>query len=199
MCPSVAYTSGRRSGAAKIIRHPTQAGANDKARTLFCPLSLRPIVKPPLTDFFCLPCLQLTGEASSENRLALMASVSSDMGAVDPQSLSCAVDVTPGDKGGGPLASTVLIEQIKRAGAITEVVHLTLTRTRHNILLLIFDNTKEVSISVSQPRRYCFWFGCDDARRLECSCGPASAVFYQVPCHLVATGREMPLNAKRHM
>lgn len=51
-----------------------------------------------------------------------MASVSSAGNAVEPQSLSCAVDVTPGDVGGGPLGSTVLIEQIKRAGALTEVI-----------------------------------------------------------------------------
>lgn len=51
-----------------------------------------------------------------------MASVSSAGDAVEPQSLSCAVDVTPGDVGGGPLGSTVLIEQIKRAGALAEVI-----------------------------------------------------------------------------
>eukprot|EP00903_Cladosiphon_okamuranus_P019938 g18323.t1 len=64
--------------------------------------------------------VKLTGEASSENRVALTASVSSAGDSVEPQSLSCAVDVTPGKQGGGPLGSTVLIEQIKRAGAITE-------------------------------------------------------------------------------
>ncbi|CAM9937000.1 unnamed protein product [Scytosiphon promiscuus] len=64
--------------------------------------------------------VKLTGEASTENRLALMASVSSDGTVVEPESLPCAVDVTPGDVGGGPLGSTVLIEQIKRAGALTQ-------------------------------------------------------------------------------
>lgn len=51
-----------------------------------------------------------------------MASVSNAGNAVEPQSLACAVDVTPGDVGGGPLASTVLIEQIKRAGALGKVM-----------------------------------------------------------------------------
>lgn len=64
---------------------------------------------------------QVTGEASSENRLALMASVSNAGKSVEPQSLACAVDVTPGDVGGGPLGSTVLIEQVKRAGALSKV------------------------------------------------------------------------------
>lgn len=65
--------------------------------------------------------MKLTGEAFDEHRRALMASVSSAGNSVEPQSLACAVDVTPGEVGGGPLASTVLIEQIKRAGALTEV------------------------------------------------------------------------------
>lgn len=64
---------------------------------------------------------QLTGEASTSTRRALTASVSHAGSSVEPQSLSCAVDVTPGDFGGGPLGSAVLIEQIKRAGAAKEV------------------------------------------------------------------------------
>ena len=44
-----------------------------------------------------------------------MASVSLAGKPVEPQSLSCAVDVTPGDFGGGPLGSAVLLEQIKQA------------------------------------------------------------------------------------
>lgn len=75
----------------------------------------------PLCDAMMLCFNKLTGEAASENRVALMAKVSSAGNSVEPQSLSCAVDVTPGDVGGGPLGSTVLIEQIKRAGALTEV------------------------------------------------------------------------------
>lgn len=66
--------------------------------------------------------MKLTGEATTENRLALIATVSKDGTVVEPESLSCAVDVTPGELGGGPLASTVLIEQIKRAGALTQVM-----------------------------------------------------------------------------
>lgn len=58
----------------------------------------------------------MTGEASSADRRALMASVSLSGKAVEPQSLSCAVDVTPGDFGGGPLSSAVLLEQVKQAG-----------------------------------------------------------------------------------
>lgn len=77
---------------------------------------------PPLCGAMTWFLEQLTGEAYSENRLALMASVSSAGDSVEPLSLSCAVDVTPGDVGGGPLGSTVLIEQIKRAGALTEVI-----------------------------------------------------------------------------
>ncbi|CAM9831673.1 unnamed protein product [Ectocarpus sp. 12 AP-2014] len=64
--------------------------------------------------------VKLTGEASSDNRIALVASVSSAGTSVEPSSLSCALDVTPGDVGGGPLGSTVLIEQIKRVGALAE-------------------------------------------------------------------------------
>ncbi|CAM9241610.1 unnamed protein product [Ectocarpus fasciculatus] len=64
--------------------------------------------------------VKLTGEACSDNRLALLASVSNAGTSVEPSSLSCAVDVTPGDVGGGPLGSTVLIDQIKRAGALAE-------------------------------------------------------------------------------
>lgn len=64
---------------------------------------------------------KLTGEAFSANRRALMASVSHGENSVEPQSLSCAVDVTPGEVGGGPLGSAALIEQIKRAGAAKEV------------------------------------------------------------------------------
>ncbi|CBJ32672.1 expressed unknown protein [Ectocarpus siliculosus] len=64
--------------------------------------------------------VKVTGEACSDNRLALVASVSSAGTSVEPPSLSCAVDVTPGDVGGGPLGSTVLIEQIKRVGALAE-------------------------------------------------------------------------------
>ncbi|CAN0463928.1 unnamed protein product [Ectocarpus sp. 12 AP-2014] len=64
--------------------------------------------------------VKLTGEASSDNRLALVASVSSAGTSVEPSSLPCALDVTPGDVGGGPLGSTVLIEQIKRVGALAE-------------------------------------------------------------------------------
>lgn len=45
-----------------------------------------------------------------------MASVSLGGKSVEPQSLACAVDVTPGDFGGGPLGSAVLLEQIKQAG-----------------------------------------------------------------------------------
>lgn len=40
---------------------------------------------------------------------------------MEPSSLSSALDVTPGDQGGGPLGSVVLIEQMKLAGAIKEV------------------------------------------------------------------------------
>ena len=71
---------------------------------------------------------KVTGEASSDNRLALMASVTNAGRSVEPQSLACAVDVTPGDVGGGPLGSTVLIEQVKRAGALAKV---TCTCWRH--------------------------------------------------------------------
>lgn len=39
-----------------------------------------------------------------------------------PQALTPALDVTPGEEGGGgPLGSVVLAEQIKRAGALKEV------------------------------------------------------------------------------
>lgn len=77
---------------------------------------------PPLHDAMTWYLEKLTGEASSESRLALMASVSNAGNLVEPLSLSCAVDVTPGDVGGGPLGTTTLIEQIKRAGALTEVM-----------------------------------------------------------------------------
>ena len=51
-----------------------------------------------------------------------MASVSLAGKAVEPQSLSCAVDVTPGNLSGGPLGSAALIEQIKQAGAASKGV-----------------------------------------------------------------------------
>ncbi|CAM9783695.1 unnamed protein product, partial [Laminaria digitata] len=69
-----------------------------------------------------LATVQLTGKATSADRHALMASVSLAGKAVEPQSLSCAVDVTPGNLSGGPLGSAALIEQIKRAGAAAKDV-----------------------------------------------------------------------------
>lgn len=64
---------------------------------------------------------QLTGEASSQDRRVLVASVSFAGGAVEPHSLSSVVDVTAGDHGGGPLGSAVLVEQMKKAGALKKV------------------------------------------------------------------------------
>ena len=61
-----------------------------------------------------------------------MASVSLAGKSVEPQSLSCAVDVTPGNLSGGPLGSAALIEQIKRAGAATKDV----SESRRNVLFL---------------------------------------------------------------
>ena len=51
-----------------------------------------------------------------------MASVSLAGESVEPQSLSCAMDVTPGNLSGGPLGSAALIEQIKQAGAAAKDV-----------------------------------------------------------------------------
>lgn len=67
------------------------------------------------------PQFQLNGEAFSSNRRALLASVSLGDSPIEPKSLSCAIDVTPGDAGGGPLGSSALIEQVKRAGVQKEV------------------------------------------------------------------------------
>ncbi|CAM9329163.1 unnamed protein product [Laminaria digitata] len=73
----------------------------------------------------------VTGDASSSGRRALVVSVSHAGGEVKPVSLSAAIDISPqldmGDAvvpindGPGPLASTVLIQQIKQAGATKKV------------------------------------------------------------------------------
>lgn len=74
---------------------------------------------------------QVTGDASSAGRRALVVSVSHAGDEVKPMSLSAAIDISPeldvGDAvvaindGPGPLASTVLIHQIKQAGATKKV------------------------------------------------------------------------------
>lgn len=76
---------------------------------------------------------QVTGDASSFARRALVASVSHAGRLVEPVSLSAAIDISPpaitepeapavSEKDGpGPLASAVLIEQVKKAGATEEV------------------------------------------------------------------------------
>ena len=73
----------------------------------------------------------MTGDASSAGRRALVVSVSHAGGEVKPMSLSAAIDISPeldaGDAvvpindGPGPLASTVLVQQIKQAGATEKV------------------------------------------------------------------------------
>lgn len=75
--------------------------------------------------------IQVTGEAASFGRRALVASVSHAGDVVEPMSLSSAIDISspaadeepsmsPED-GPGPLASAVLVEQIKRVGATAKV------------------------------------------------------------------------------
>ncbi|CAM9352111.1 unnamed protein product, partial [Laminaria digitata] len=95
------YPGTSRGRLRKVV---LQYNATDEQRGLYEP------------HFGGLATVQLTGEASSADRRALMASVSLAGKSVDPQSLGCAVDVTPGDFGGGPLGSAVLLEQIKLAG-----------------------------------------------------------------------------------
>lgn len=75
----------------------------------------------------------MTGDASSLARRALVASVSHAGRLVEPVSLSAAIDISPvaiTDIGApavaekdspGPFASAVLVEQVKKAGAIKEV------------------------------------------------------------------------------
>lgn len=77
------------------------------------------------------PFGQVTGDASSFARRALVASVSHAGQLVEPVSLSAAIDISPpvvadlagvDEKDGpGPLASAALIEQAKEAGATQEV------------------------------------------------------------------------------
>lgn len=74
---------------------------------------------------------QVTGEAFSFGRRALVAAVSHDGGVIEPVSLSSTIDISPAPvtedatalerDGPGPLASAVLIEQVKLAGATKEV------------------------------------------------------------------------------
>lgn len=75
----------------------------------------------------------MTGDASSFARRALVASVSHAGKIVEPASLSATIDISPPaitdpeapaaaeNDGPGPLASVVLIEQAKKAGATKEV------------------------------------------------------------------------------
>lgn len=76
---------------------------------------------------------QVTGDASSFARRALVASVSHAGRPVEPVSLSAAIDISPPSNADleapavsredrpGPLGGAVLIEQVKKAGAIEEV------------------------------------------------------------------------------
>lgn len=82
---------------------------------------------PPCCQLFQLQ--QLTGEASSFGRRALVASVTHDGEILEPASLSAALDISPPiddpttdeTDGPGPLASAALVEQIKRVEATKEV------------------------------------------------------------------------------
>lgn len=74
----------------------------------------------------------MTGDASSSGRRALVVSVSHAGEEISPMSLSAAIDISPElevdddvvvtvNDGPGPLASAVLIQQIKQAGATKKV------------------------------------------------------------------------------
>lgn len=111
------------------------------SQTRFVRVSLLPTI---------VGCWQLTGEGSGEGRRALAATVSFAGEVVEPHSLSAAVDVTPGDQGGGPLGSAVLVEQLKRAGALKEV------RVKTDIALVERRTVRE-TLSRANRRSRDFW------------------------------------------
>lgn len=82
-------------------------------------------------DNNAVPFRQVTGDASSFARRALVASVSHAGRLVEPVSLSATIDISPPPATDPasedtmdvlrPLASAALIEQVKKAGATKEV------------------------------------------------------------------------------